>query len=393
MRILTATPSFLPRVGGLELCLHNVSLAHRRAGHAVAVAAPLDALRSARAVPYLVLPVFRNTFARSVGGPGLTTPEARRRLLRARLRTLHRLYRPDVWHLEDVYPSGWSMLDVLQDELGARVVVSAHGGDIHTDAATGFGELLDERADQRVRSVLARADRLIAINQRIAETYLRLGAPEKNVFVIEQGKAPEQLADARARADQDSSSPHELSFLTVAADRPEKRLDLVVDTAERLPSDAAWSWTVLTTDDRIARVAEERGLAHRLSVVVQDELSPQDLTSPLPQLATFRHFANASILVHTSRTEGASNVFREAWASGCPVIASTGAGADDVDQGVDGLLFDNDDPDGPANILRQLLQSPDEVGKLCDGARSRSGSIRPWSEVAAERRELYASLL
>lgn len=388
MRILSVTPSFLPNVGGLELCLHNISLAHHESGHPTMVAAPIASAPVARAVPYGCVPIVRHGFARAALAPDADLPTTGRRLLRARLHLLQRLHRPDVWQLEDVYPSGWSVLDIIQNELRVPVVLAAHGGDIHVDEATGFGERLNDHAEERIRSTLARADALIAINQRVHDTYVSLGASPDSICIIEQGKAARHLANANAAA----STEHPFTFLTVAADRPEKRIDLVIETAKRLPRTLDWRWTVLTTTDRLAEKARQSGLGDRVEVVVQRELTNTDIGEMLPQRSVFDHFARASVLVHTSRTEGASNVFRESWASGCPVVASIGAGALDVSDGVDGLLYDTDDEVALSQLLGHLLTSPDDLRELRAGARERGEQTRTWSDVARERRDLYSGL-
>lgn len=389
MRIVTVTPSFLPRIGGLELCQHNIALAHHAAGHTVLLATSVESMAMAKHLPYRCAPVFRNVFARTIKGPGVAEPTSRRRRLRLQLRAIQAIARADVWHIEDVYPTAWSILDILQDDIGVPVVVSAHGGDVHTDESTGFGVMLDPTAIPRITSVLQRADLLIAISDRIETTYKNLGAEQNRIEMIGQGKSEQRLAVAKANVTLGSA----FELLTVAADRPEKRLDLVLDVAEALDEGVAWNWTVLTTSERLRDEVRRRGLAERVEIVVQASLQPGDLKHPLPQLETFEKFARADVLVHPSRTEGASNVLREAWSTGCVVVATEGAGQDDVVDGVDGILVPTDDAAAMADAINALMQSPDRHSQLTAGVSARGGEIDTWEQVAATRRRSYQSLL
>ena len=81
-------------------------------------------------------------------------------------------------------------------------------------------------------------------------------------------------------------------------------------------------------------------------------------------------YASADAFVFPSSTETLGLVLLEAMAAGCPVVAARRGGIPDiVTDGVNGHMFDPDDPQGAIVATKRLLAQKDEREQLRQNAR------------------------
>ncbi len=106
----------------------------------------------------------------------------------------------------------------------------------------------------------------------------------------------------------------------------------------------------------------------------------------------FDEYAVAEIFCALSRSEALGNVFLEAQAAGCTVLATTVGGIPEiVEDGVGGRLVPPDDIDAAASVLRELLGDPSLRARLSSNAK-RSAEQYDWSGIAAQYVKIYRSL-
>lgn len=100
----------------------------------------------------------------------------------------------------------------------------------------------------------------------------------------------------------------------------------------------------------------------------------------------FREYAEAEIFCGLSRSEALGNVFLEAQAAGCAIVATNVGGIPEiVGDGVTGMLTEPDDPAAAADALRRLLND----GKLRNALASaavKQAATYDWDAIA----KLYA---
>ena len=95
-------------------------------------------------------------------------------------------------------------------------------------------------------------------------------------------------------------------------------------------------------------------------------------------------YAVADAFIFPSRTETLGLVLLEAMAAGCPVIAARSGGIPDiVTDGVNGYLFDPQDPQAAMLATEKLFAEPENYLKLRHNARSEAES---WSWAAATKK-------
>ncbi len=103
----------------------------------------------------------------------------------------------------------------------------------------------------------------------------------------------------------------------------------------------------------------------------------------------FKEYAQAEIFCGLSRSEALGNVFLEAQAAGCAVVATrTGGIMDIVENGKNGLLALPDDVAGAAGALSKLLADRELREKLAANAREGKENY-DWSKIAGD----YAKVL
>lgn len=137
--------------------------------------------------------------------------------------------------------------------------------------------------------------------------------------------------------------------------------------------------------DAVTRRVAELGLGERVRIV--DGLRPDD-----PGLIDAFHAADVFCLPSVHEPFGI--VVLEAWAAGCPVVASRVGGIPGfVREGDDGLLVDADDATGRAHSLISLLRDSGLAGRLGAAGRWRARNEFDWSVVAERVTGLYRDLV
>ncbi|MDD5103109.1 MAG: glycosyltransferase family 4 protein [Candidatus Peribacteraceae bacterium] len=113
---------------------------------------------------------------------------------------------------------------------------------------------------------------------------------------------------------------------------------------------------------------------------------------PIPRV--FDEFAQAQIFCGLSRSEALGNVFLEAQAAGCAVIATrTGGIPDIVEDGRTGLLVAPDDAEGAAQAMQKLLSPDPRQWQELAQAGMMSARSYDWQGIVSRYEEIYRSLL
>ena len=109
---------------------------------------------------------------------------------------------------------------------------------------------------------------------------------------------------------------------------------------------------------------------------------------PQPELA--RLMSTSHVMVLPSIEEGLALVQGQALACGCPVIASTNTGAEDLfTDNVEGFIIPIRDPDAILARLQELVDSPSLQQRMRNAALQRVHAIGGWSDYG----DLWESLL
>lgn len=109
--------------------------------------------------------------------------------------------------------------------------------------------------------------------------------------------------------------------------------------------------------------------------------------------ALYREYAEAEIFCGLSRSEALGNVFIEAQAAGCAVLATNIGGIPDtVQNGVTGILIAPDDVNAASDALTKLLSDTSLRSSLSSAAQEHAKAYE-WDVIAPRYAEVYQSLL
>jgi glycosyltransferase involved in cell wall biosynthesis len=135
--------------------------------------------------------------------------------------------------------------------------------------------------------------------------------------------------------------------------------------------------------DELEKLTAELGLTDRVTFagrVDSDEIP--------------RYYASAELFVLPSVWEGHPLTLLEAWAAGCPVIASDVEGiAEFVEHGETGHLVEPEQPAELADALRYAFDNPDERREWGEAARATAQAEFSWETAARKTRRIYDTVV
>jgi glycosyltransferase involved in cell wall biosynthesis len=260
-------------------------------------------------------------------------------------------------------------------ELRPALVVTLHNlpvGGPRVQAVSGILE----------RLVARRADVVLGVSSDLVERARSRGAAAERALVpAPPTREPEPLT--REQREALGLTEGRALILTVARLAPQKGLDLLVETAERLGSDGLEPpvvWAVAGDGPLLAWLQER---------VDEDDLPVRLLgrRDDVPDL-----LAAADVVVSTSEWEGQPLGIQEALALGAPVVATDVGGTAEV-TGDAAVLVAYPDSAALAAAIRQLLTDPARRAELSVAARARAGSLPGLSDVLDQLEGVYDRVL
>jgi glycosyltransferase involved in cell wall biosynthesis len=242
----------------------------------------------------------------------------------------------------------------------------------------------DHEVRMRERAVLLTADAVVTTSAWSRRQLMGLyPLPADRVHVAEPGVGTAELAAGTATGE---------ALLTVAAVIRDKGHDRLLDALGTL-SDLPWHWVCVGSlgrdpdfVDALRGRAREQGLADRARFAGTATGADLDCA-----------YAEADVLVLTSRAETYGMVVTEALARGLPVIVTEVGGVTEaLGHGSDGtrpgLLVPADDPTALAGALRSWLSDAELRARLRRAARERRESLRGWSATTSVVAEVLTGL-
>jgi len=376
VKILLASDSFDPSVGGVQRVAHDLAHGLSDRGHTVHVVAPwapgtvlseeLDGLPVARI--RLGRPSLRPRavlgFARRVGS-------ARRRVGR-----LARELRPDVVHLHFLQSPLAYLLPGAARRAGAALVGTVHGRDV--------GEMIERDVVGRaaVRRFLRRADAVTAPSEATLRVVRELAPDARAVFRTIYNALPRDVV-ARLRAPASGGEPGRV--LAIGELHPKKGMDILIRAVSAVPEAHLRVLGEGPARADLEALIARHGVAERV-----------ELIGFADRQRLLQEIDAAAVQVVPSRKEPFGLVLLEGFAAGKAVIASRVDGVPEVvgDSGA-AQLVPPDDVEALSDALRALLAQPSRRSELGRRARERArhfsqeettgGYERLYEEVATLR--------
>lgn len=186
------------------------------------------------------------------------------------------------------------------------------------------------------------------------------------------------LASAAMRSRLSQGNPHDPLLLYVGRVSAEKQIDEIKPVLEAIPE---------------ARLAIVGDGPNREALEAHFAGTKTHFVGYLQGLELASAFASADAFVFPSRTETLGLVLLEAMAAGCPVVAARSGGIPDiVTDGVNGYLFEPDDPDGAIAATKSLLEATQIREQLRRNARAEAEQWG-WAAATKQLQSYYRQVL
>jgi glycosyltransferase involved in cell wall biosynthesis len=339
VKVALLSDCYLPRLGGIEVQVHDLAAALSAAGHAVEVFTATAGPNGERHGACLVegeVPVHRMAIPLPGGVPvnPFAPPEVRRRLREGGFDVAH-------IHMGVVSPFATDMVRVALG-LGVPTAITWHC--VIDRSAPAF------RALGQVRRWAARGAALSAVSTMAADRIHVVAGAGVHVGVLGNGIDADAWARPAALASRDPSGPVRVVSALRLARR--KRPLAVLETLRRARGlvDPGVELEATILGDGPQRAVLERYLSrHAMGwVSLPGRVSREELR---------RLHWDSDLYLSTARLEAFGIAALEARTAGLPVVARRGTGADDfVEDGAAGLLADDDE--GLATAVARLAGDP-----------------------------------
>jgi glycosyltransferase involved in cell wall biosynthesis len=378
IRVGIVTENHYPSLGGMEFSNHLLSRALQKQ--------PATRVSVASTGPALLPPGFSYPYRHyrsrsfSVLTPYLRRRNVERMVVKERINVLH----------GPMLHGGGERAVVAARRHRLPVVVSAQGADVHVVPEIGYGARLHPARDARVREVVARADRIVALSRMNRDLLVELGADPAKVAIVPNGVAHAEIG-AVPHEDRRSTlglSPHRFALLSVGRASPVKRIDLLYRALAIARRDAPHLCCIsVGPREKLAAAARRAGVEDLvlLAGTVAARGEP-----PAPELVHL--YRAADLYVSVSHAESFGNAALEALACGTPVLVTRRHGVRDVLTGESGFVAEEETPEGLARVLVDLSRRRKELN---DRRAAIRGSVAhlTWDRVATRMREVYLPLV
>ena len=368
MRIALFTETFLPKVDGIVTRLRHTIEHLERNGDRVLVVAPEGGLTEYKG-------------AKVYGVPGMPLPlypELKLALPPIGTKSAIEKFQPDLIHV--VNPAFLGVGGIYYAKtLNIPLVASYHTHLPQYLQHYGLGALegvlweLLKAAHNKAQLNLCTSSAMVKelVNHGIERVDLWQRGVDTEMF-------QPHLASGQMRSRLSQGHPEDPLLLYVGRVSAEKQIDRIKPVLEAIPQ---------------ARLAIVGDGPYRESLEAHFAGTKTHFVGYLQGLELASAFASADAFVFPSRTETLGLVLLEAMAAGCPVVAARSGGIPDiVTDGVNGYLFEPDDPDGAITATKSLLEATQIREELRTNARLEAEQWG-WAAATKQLQNYYRSVL
>lgn len=378
MRICALTSTFLPKVGGHEAVVDQLTRQFNKTGNESVVLAQHLSVKGTPGkldVPYRVVR-FRKPFSQ-VWDIGV--------LQRALLR-LQREWPFDIIHSHSSYPTGYSALRVGA-RLNIPVVITPHGSDIAETSRFQNRPVVMAR----IRETLERADAVTAISAYLKGRALLL-APECAEHLVEISNGIDcvafaQIASRPERIKSYFQPEHSRYFLFLGRFHSRKGIDILIEAFACQARSDTTIHLVIGGDgperEALHRQAAETGVANRIHFL--------GLVHGQEKLWLLQNAL--CLVVPTKSWEGLPIVVLEGLASGQAIVGSRVGGIVDlVKDGENGILIEPGNAQNLADALDAIAKNPESRQRMAEASREKATGY-DWPQITARYLALFGDLI
>ena len=345
MKIAHIIPHF-HGIGGVQVCVHNISERHARKGHDVRVFCRKNHSNpglSYKKEPFLHFRFTPRTFP--IGKWWMSH-------YITRLQNKHQF---DVWQINGGYPYGILLGDFFSTKIPC--VLRCSGEDIQVDLESNYGVRLKPVLDRSIKKDYKKLSTYVAITETVRQEYIKIGIPDKKIKIIPNGVDFKRISGATGtndiRKQYNLPEPAKV-ILTVGRNHPKKGCRFISEILKQILSqgvDAYWI-VVGKGSARIPGIEVLKGDLDRIICVEAISFDTDGYEIPSDKL--IRYYKSADVFAMPSHIETFGIVLIEAMAAGLPVVCFDVPGVRDVMNTKCGTACELGDIDSFAHALNRI---------------------------------------
>jgi glycosyltransferase involved in cell wall biosynthesis len=342
MKIAHLISTYLPAIGGAQICIHNVAQRHVQQGHQVVVVTPHEFAAATGA--YEKKPLARGTlfFLK------YCFPFGQGYLLN-QVKQLQRQYQFDLWQVTIGYPFGVALVDYFKENK-IPCVLRCSGEDIQINPALNYGIRLNHSADYLIRQNYPKFDACVAISGAMAKEYRDLKVGPEKIREIPNGVDWSRFdsirndAAAQARRErirtQYKVNKEDILILTVGRNHPKKGFSSIPEiAAELLKHRQDFKWLVIGEGSQnLKPLAEKAGKEVSDRLIFSETVGLKNEGNQYPSRELIEVLDAGDLFAFPTIIETFGIVVIEAMAAGLPIVTTNAPGvAELVDHEITGL--------------------------------------------------------
>lgn len=387
MKVALFTDCYFPNIGGAEIVVHKLANSFCVNG--------LDT--------YVIAPYKRGVLSKKIDYKLKTYPHIPGKLIWLRFLVqmtfvliYQNKYKFDVIHIHKTY-SGFP-ISFLKKFISAKIVITAHGGDIQKDLQLKYGRRIEEPVwEKRIQKAITSADHLIAISTETKKHFIDLGALESNITLIANGADIERFNEKAPPLSNFLEIPKDKKIiLAVGRYHIKKGYEYLIKAAAKIKDEYPNFVIFIVGKDlnKLDDLIKESGLTDNVRLISQQGTSDTEKVI-LPNDFLLSLYQNSDIFACTSIIEGFSLVCIEALSAGLPMILTSCPGNEDLFEGNDlGCLYaQTGNIEEISNNLLSLLQDEDRAKRYKEYNFQLSRDKYSWDYIAKEHINLFKSLI
>ncbi|HLZ97481.1 MAG TPA: glycosyltransferase family 4 protein, partial [Steroidobacteraceae bacterium] len=224
---------------------------------------------------------------------------------------------------------------------------------------------IDPRSIERELIEYQTADLITVPSRFVQRTFVKRGVDANKLLVVPYGANLSMFRPTEAKP------PGSFGVLFVGALSIRKGLPYLLDAFARVNHPRK---RLTLVGSRVAETDE---------ILAAHPTDHVRILGPIPQEQLAAHMSAAHVLALSSVEEGLALVMAEAMACGCPVVASTNTGAEDLfEDGQQGFIVQPRDVDALTSRLQCLADDPELVGAMSIKARAKIQAVGGWADYA-----------
>jgi N-acetyl-alpha-D-glucosaminyl L-malate synthase BshA len=278
--------------------------------------------------------------------------------LSVKMAEVSRTCKLDVLHVHYAVPHATAAIlskSMLPPNLQPRVVTTLHGTD-----TTLFGR--DGGYGPAILHALNHSDAVTAVSDFLRKETERSLGFSKPIDVIHNFFTPRPAKRPAKEIRQELGVDNELVVLHSSNLRQPKRIDLLLETVARVPSEVKFKLVILAGDSFAPFAADLRLLNLEDRVLVLEKVK---------DIEDYLQIADLSL--YTSEVESFCLSILEGMCFACPAVASRVGGIPEVvEDGVNGVLVPFGEVDNMARALTELLENAERRKELGRAAQERA---------------------